>query len=319
MNKKILAVGLVVLLCGVVIWFLTQGNINDAKDIKMVTVTVGNIENNVSSTGNIQPQNRLEIKPPIGGRIEKILVVEGQKVKVGDVLAIMSSTDRAALLDAARLKGSDSLSEWEDVYKPTPLLAPIDGEIIVKAVNPGQAVTSADNVVVISDRLIVQAQVDETDVGKVKLGQEAVITLDAYPDISVKGKVDHIYYESKVVNNVTIYAVDIVPQEVLPVFRSGMSANVNIIQERKEGVLLLAKEAIKHKDGKSFVLLKENGGKPQRVEIKTGLSDDINAEIISGLSADDKIAIPSSKKAGSVNKSSRSSSSPFMPGGPRGR
>src|SRR5262249_40126931 len=149
----------------------------------------------------IQPQNRLEIKPPIGGRIEKILVEEGHIVKTGDILAIMSSTDRAALLDAARMQGAEALKSWDDVYKATPLLAPIDGEVIVKSVNPGQTVTPTDDVVVLSDRLIVQAQVDETDIGKVKLGQAAAISLDAYPKIHVRGTVDHIYYESKVVSN----------------------------------------------------------------------------------------------------------------------
>src|SRR5262249_53194260 len=145
-----------------------------------------------------------------------------------------------ALLDAARLQGgADSLKEWEDVYKPTALIAPIDGEVIVKAVNPGQTVTPTDDVIVLSDRLIVQAQVDETDIGKVKIGQTVDITLDAYPDIQLTATVNHIYYESKIVNNVTMYAVDLLPDHIPDVFRSGMSANVQIIQAQKDHVLLV--------------------------------------------------------------------------------
>ena len=323
MNKKtVIILSLVVMAGGCLVWFLSRGHKDNVKDAKIVTVNTGSIENAISSTGNIHPQNRLQIKPSIGGRIEKLLVVEGQRVKAGDVLAIMSSTDRATLLDAARLQGADSLKEWEDVYKPTPLLSPIDAQVIVKSVNPGQIVTVADDVVVLSDRLIIQAQVDETDVGKVKLGQAAVVTLDAYPDIEVKGKVDHIYYESKIVNNVTIYDVDIVPEQVPDVFRSGMSANVRIVQEHKDNVLLIAKEAVKSKEGKHFVLLKIEGeAKPQRQEIKVGLSDDANMEVVSGLSADDKIVIPTFKKdSGSKagNRAGARPSSPFMPTGGRG-
>jgi macrolide-specific efflux system membrane fusion protein len=51
------------------------------------------------------PQNRLEIKPPIAGRAEEVLVNEGELVKAGQIIAWMSSTDRAALLDAARAQG----------------------------------------------------------------------------------------------------------------------------------------------------------------------------------------------------------------------
>lgn len=276
---------------------------------KEFIVTEGKIQQSVSATGNVQPQNRLEIKPPVGGRIEKILVQEGQIVKTGDILAMMSSTERAALLDAARLQNGD-LSRWEDVYKPTAVIAPIDGEVIVKAVNPGQTVTPTDSVIVLSDRLIVQAQVDETDIGRIKLGQEASITLDAYPDIFVKGKVNHIYYESKLVSNVIIYAVDILPETVPEVFRSGMSANVQIIEQVKENILILPKEAVKKRDGKNSVLVKRGGSsKGDSQDIEVGVSDDSSIEIMSGLKAGD-VVINYTRKA---LKKSGSSSSPFMP------
>jgi len=316
MNKKLIIGTLVLILAAGAWWFFARGQQASGETVTEVAPVYGTIQNTVNATGNIQPQNRVEIKPPIGGRIDKILVEEGQDVKTGQILAIMSSTDRAALLDAARLQGADALKEWEDVYKPTPLIAPIDGQVIVRTVNPGQTVTTSDVVVALSDRLIVQAQVDETDVGKVKLGQKAAITLDAYPEIAAQGKVDHIYYESKIVNNVTIYAVDIVPEKVPEVFRSGMSANVQIIQEQKDHVLLLPKEAVKKHHDKSFVMVRQEGDpKPARQDVVTGLSDDVNIEIVSGLNAGDKVVIVSKKytapKAGA-------GTSPFMPSRPAG-
>ncbi len=230
----------------------------------------------------------------------------------------MSSTERAALLDAARAHGEETLQYWQEVYRPTPLIAPIDGEVIVRAVEPGQTVTSSDAVIVLSDRLIVKAQVDETDIGKIKLGQPATIGLDAYLQVKVKAKVDHISYESTIINNVTIYEVDIVPQRVPEVFRSGMSANVNIIEKSKDNILVIPLEAVKQDKGGSFVLLSQGKGKkPLKRRVVLGISDEKNAEVISGVESKDKILIVTQEYLPS--KSRRSSGNPFMPFGRRKR
>ncbi|MBU1122153.1 MAG: efflux RND transporter periplasmic adaptor subunit [Candidatus Omnitrophota bacterium] len=283
--------------------------------LKEIIPVYGNIYNFISTTGTVQPQNRLEIKPQINGRIEEILVKEGQKVKAGQILAWMSSTERAALLDSALSQGQEEVLSWQDVYKPTPLIAPIDGDVIVRAVEPGQTVTSSDAVIVLSDRLIVKAQVDETDIGKVKVGQAAVISLDAYPHIKVKGTIDHVSYESTIVNNVTIYEVDVVPSKIPDVFRSGMSANVDIVEEGKENVLVLPIEAVNEDEGGKFVVVKRNGEQRtvnQKVEI--GISDNRNAEVISGVESGDKVIIKV-KNYSLSNGGGRQTSSPFMPFG----
>ena len=193
-NRKVIIAVIVLAVIG--IFFMLKGGKKMVQEtVSEISPVVGTVENVVTSTAIVKPQNRLEVKPPINGRIEKILIKEGDDVKTGDVLAWMSSTERAALLDAARGYGADAVKYWEEVYKPTPLIAPIDGEVIVSTDQPGQTVTSSEAIVVLSDRLIVQAQVDETDVGRIKLGQGSSISLDAYPEIKVNGVVDHIYYE----------------------------------------------------------------------------------------------------------------------------
>jgi macrolide-specific efflux system membrane fusion protein len=84
----------------------------------------GDIRKFISTTGTVEPRNRLEIKPTIAGRVESVLVVEGQAVRRGQLLAWMSSTERAALIDAARMQGEAELGYWENAYKPTPIIAP---------------------------------------------------------------------------------------------------------------------------------------------------------------------------------------------------
>lgn len=280
--------------------------------IRLISPTYGTIQTSITTTATVTPENRLAIKPPVNGRVDKILVKEGDYVKVGQTLALMSSTERATVLDAARAQSKEQLAYWEEVYKPTPLLAPINGQVIVQTVQPGQTVTTSDAVTVLSDRLIVQAQVDETDIGKVKLGQKAVISLDAYPDTKVEGTVDHIYYESTIVNNVTIYEVNILPKRVPVIFRSGMSANVNIIEQRKENILTIPLEAVKQDEDGSFVLVSQgNGEKSAKRRVLLGIADDKNVEVASGLEATDKIVIAT--QAYQPSKDQGSGTNPFFP------
>lgn len=271
----------------------------------------GSIRVFISSTGTVLPKNRLEVKPPVNGRVESILVQEGEKVKQGQVLAWMSSTERAALLDAAEGQGEEKLKYWQEAYKPIALLSPIEGEVIVATTQPGQTVTTSDAVVVLSDHLIVRAQVDETDIGKITNNMKAGITLDAYPDTKIKAMVDHIYYESQTVNNVTIYPVDLIPQEVPQFFRSGMNASVNFMVQEKKDILTIPVDAV-YKNGESYVLVKQPNVKdPVKTTVKLGITDDKNIEVISGISESDRILVKSKKY--SAPKSGAAGKNPFMP------
>ncbi|MCX6358131.1 MAG: efflux RND transporter periplasmic adaptor subunit [Candidatus Aureabacteria bacterium] len=310
-KRSIVALAIIIIIATVAVArFVRRENADEL--VTEVQPARGAIRAVISTTGDVAPQNRLELKPPIGGRVDEILVREGDKVKVGQTLAWLSSTDRAALLDAARSQGPEAVKYWSDVYKPTPLISPIDGDVIVRAVEPGQTVTATTPVLVLSDRLIVNAQVDETDVGRVKVGQQAVVSLDAYPDVKVPARVDHISYESKVVNNVTIYEVDILPKEVPDVFRSGMSALVEIVETSKDNVLCVPLEAVRRtKSGGVVLLSRGNGKRPVDHKVVLGVSDDKNVEIVSGLTADDRVVISSVKKK--VSKGASAGRNPLMP------
>ncbi len=282
-----------------------------AETVKIVSPYREDIKIIISSTGTVLPKNRLEIKPPVNGRIEQVLVEEGQKIKAGDILIWMSSTDRAALLDAARGRGEAAVKEWQDVYKPIPLMSPIDGEVIVGTIQPGQTVTAEDDVLVLSDRLIVRAQVDETDIGKIQKGQNAEVTLDAYSDTKIEGVVNHIYYESKTVNNVTIYDVDLLLERVPPFFRSGMNANIDFVTQSKKNVLVLPLAVVhKSKEG-SWVMIRPGGGheKSMRRDVTTGISDEKNIEILSGVTENDAVLWITKKYSLPQN----GGTNPFMP------
>jgi len=297
--------------------FSSCGPAKDSLEIvRAVKVARGDLSVAVTATGTVKPYNRVEIKAPIAGRIEEVLVQEGEVVKTGQVLARMSSVERAALLDAARAQGDAAVKRWEEAYKVAQLLAPLDGMIIVRSVEPGQTVTTADPVVVLSDRLIVEALVDETDLSMIKLGQRTEIRLDAYPQEVFAGKVDHITFESKLENNVNVYAIDILPEKVPESFRSGMTANVTFIVKEKRGVLLLPTEAIvawpksvpKPKEAEFAVYEKAFGGKLVPLGVKIGDSDGRMTEIAEGPAEGLEVVIARKKEK-------QQSANPFSPGG----
>jgi len=292
------------------------GRSEPAPTVRTERVVHGDVEATVMATGIVQPQNRLEIKPPIAGRAEEILVREGQVVRKGQILAWMSSGERAALLDAASARGPEELAHWQALFKPAPLIAPLDGLIIARNVEPGQTITAQDAVLVMSDRLIVKAQVDETDIAQVTVGQRARVVIDAYPRQVITGRVDHISYEAKTVNNVTIYEVDILPARPPDFMRSGMTANVTFVVAAKHQILLLPAEAIQTDLGVATVRLAggAGGGAPRTVEIVTGLNDGKRVEILSGLQAGDAVLVPIMRMPA---PSHNGLSSPLTPGGRR--
>ena len=238
------------------------------------------------------------------------MVDEGYVVKKGQLLAWMSSTERAALLDAARARGEAELKRWESFYKPTPIIAPIDGTVISRSVEPGQTFTNQDAILVMSDRLTVKAQVDETDIAQIALDQRARITLDAYPDQVIPAKVVQIAYDATTVNNVTTYIVDVLPDLAPAQMRSGMTANVSFLVTTKENVLLVPMEAVQVNEEQQFVLTKiASKAVPHKALVQLGLNDGRNAEVVSGLTAGATVLLLQ-KKGPAVRKSN-----PFTPFG----
>jgi macrolide-specific efflux system membrane fusion protein len=261
-----------------------------------VAVAREDLQETVDATGSVAPNNRVEIKPPVSGRVETLLVDEGDRVKSGQIVAWLSSSDRAAILDAARAQGPEELKKWQDAYKPTPVLASLPGEVILRNVVVGQAVAASETMFAVADTLVVNAQVDESDIGKVRLGQKARVRLDSYPDKPVEGKVFDILYEGKNVSNVITYGVKVRPDKLPPFFRSQMTANVSFIIREKPGALTLPAAAVRDKEGKKVVLVPgAPGEQPVEREVKTGIEMDEKVEVLEGLQEGDTVLLAKSR------------------------
>jgi membrane fusion protein, macrolide-specific efflux system len=260
-----------------------------------VKVTQGTLLQVVQASGNVEPLNKVSILPPITGRIDKILVDEGAYVKKGQILAWMSASDRAALLDAARSQGADSVKYWEDAYKATPIVAPSSGLIIARNIVEGQTVSSDTDLYDLSDRLIVLAYVDETDLGKIHMRQPADVTVEAYPDSAFKCAVSLIGHQSIKVNNVISYQVNLEPQKVPGELRAGMTANISFIVQQKDDVLLLPNFAVKGQTNSTVDLkvVVDPKKPPEDRTVQLGGSDGVRVEVVSGLDEGDTVLVSS--------------------------
>jgi macrolide-specific efflux system membrane fusion protein len=295
---------LVVIAGGFYYWKKKNDGKSEQVSYEAVMVERGNIEVKVLSTGTIEPYTRVEVSSSVSGRIEKVEANEGETVKEGDILAWISSEDRISLLDAARSalesaqKSNDpkaiqeaqtSYQIADKAYKSVPLTNSISGEVIDRSCEPGQNVSTQSVLFVIADRLVASVQVDEADIGKIKLGQKTKITLDAFPDEQWEGKVTKISREGELVSDVVEYEVMVEPQKVPRYWASGMTANVEFIIAHKDSVLVIPKKAVKELDDMSLVMVSADRPAPRKIE--TGITDGKSIEVTGGLSEGENILI----------------------------
>ncbi|MDR0820142.1 MAG: efflux RND transporter periplasmic adaptor subunit [Endomicrobium sp.] len=258
------------------------------------TLTSRDLYFELREDGFVTPRNRLEIKPSFNGRIEKILVNEGDKIKKGQIIILMSSSERASMIDMARTISEQEYERWQDIYKPIPIIAYMDGFIISRQKEPGQIASPNEAILVMADDLIVKAYIDETNLRYIKKGIRSKMYLDAYPDENFEGIVEHISYESKNFNNVNVYEIRIKLLKKPKSFKSGMLVTIKIIVESKKNAPSIGNTFISEiGDNKTVTVKTGNINKPifEKREIKTGISDGIFTEILSGLDQDETVVI----------------------------
>ena len=174
------------------------------------------------------------------------------------------------------------------------LRAPISGIVASVSTQEGETVAvglSAPTFVTIIDldRLQVETYVDEVDIGKIKVGQKASFSVEAFPSVDIDGEVVGIYPKALLRENVVFYDVVIKSKKPSSVaLRPEMTANVSIFLESREDVLLVPAKSVKKSGGASFVYVIENG-KPMRREVRVGWKQGLFIEIIEGLKEGDEI------------------------------
>ena len=212
--------------------------------------------------------------------------------------------------------------------------APMNGVIIKKGVEIGDTITSGVSsfnagtaIFTVADlkSLIIRVNLNEVDIAKVQVGQPVRISLDSYPQRTFTGKVRFVAPAADLVEKIKVFKVEIALDELSDCYRTGMSANVEILGDKREKAISVPLEALQRRDGQAVVFRLKKGLTPKElasakeglsgrskfvwlsdhwkdyfegVPVKAGIATLERVEILSGLSKDDQVSLedPTRKK-----------------------
>ena len=184
--------------------------------------------------------------------------------------------------------------EYQDLtLKLSRISSPIAGILVQSPINTASVQVGATDTWIVIDptSLYFSADLDETDISRVKLGQKVRVSLDAYPDQDAETTIESISYSPKETSAGTTYEVKVtLPAEFMHDLRLGLNGTAAIILTQKEQVLTLPASAITSRSGESYVFTK-SGNKYTEKKIETGIENDGVVEILSGLSEGDHVYI----------------------------
>jgi len=254
----------------------------------------------------------------------------------------MAQTD-LQLSEARYQQAVASLDQAKYNLSKTTMTSPMDGIVTALNAEVGEIVMigTMNNpgtvIMAVSDMSEIEAEVevDETDIAGVKIGQEAEIKIDAYPDTTFKGKVTEIGHTARISglgsqDQVTNFLVKVMLLDEVPTIRPGMSASVDITTNFRSDVLNVPIQAVVMREEKVDTLTteeeKEEGalasvdslskkvnkkgkekrkeiegvfvvqeGRAEFLEVKTGIADQQNIELVSGVNEDDMVVTGSYK------------------------
>lgn len=236
------------------------------------------------------------------------------------------SREKYALVEKSGIPIAESAAN----FRGSNVVAPMDGLVLTKNVEIGESITSGVSsfnagtvLFTVADvsRMIVKAGVNEVDIGKIRVAMPVRVTLDAYPKVLFNGKIDRIAPAVRIDEKVRVFDVEIRLDTQGRELRSGMTANIEVIGEKKARVLSVPVESVFKRDDQEIVYVKKavdpkaleaqakkKEEKPKEGEqakadkdawktffdrrvVVTGLADTARVEILSGLKAGEEVAL----------------------------
>lgn len=247
--------------------------VTNTNSISTAQIAVNNAASSLSSA-----EDSLALKKA-GNTPEEI---NAQEAQVRQTLA--NITSQKAIIKQAETK-----------LAQTVIRSPINGVVTMQDAKIGQIVSANIPIVsIISEkRFQIEANVAEADIAKIKIGEIAEITLDAYgSDVVFQAAVIAINPAETVIEGVSTYKTTLQFKEEDGRLKSGMTANTNIQTASRENVIAVPQRLVVTQGENKFVKILNNDGTVSNVNVKTGLRDsEGNVEIISGLSAGEKVII----------------------------
>jgi len=226
---------------------------------------------------------------------EKLTQLQAALALVGDRKEADLKLARAEVTHA-----TTTLRDAEDRLRDTDVCAPIRGILLKKLVEEGQIVSSGISatsggtaIAIVADvsALVVVANIDETDIGRVVKGKTATVTVESQPDKKFKGNVDLIPPKGDLDSSIIVFKVRIaIDGKHFGDLRIGMTATVSILVDEVKDKVLVPSEAVKSEKGKRYVMVPD-GDQQKRVDVKIGLDDGQKAQVVEGIKAGDDVLI----------------------------
>lgn len=311
MTKKRGAIIVIILLAaGAAVWWFQMRAEPEEEILPHQTGTVerGDLSTRVSVSGYLEPLQEKRHQPEQGGEIEEIKVEPGDEVEEGELLYRLD--DRDQYLDyiqaenayqQALIDGSEREIEEQEVrlelaekrLEDRKIHSRLDGTVADFDMEEGDRITAESPGIVVRDLsgYKVDIDLDEIDAPLVETGMESVVEIDALPDNQYSGEVSSVDLGTSRDNGVVVVPAEISIEENDERFRTGYSADVEIIIDAREDVLLVPSTAIYEHEGEEFAVRVDEEDEAEPVSVSTGMSDDIDVEIISGLEEGERILI----------------------------
>ena len=152
--------------------------------------------------------------------------------------------------------------------------APMSGVVIKRGVELGETVTSGVSsfnagtvLFTVADlkSLIIRVNLNEVDIAKVSVGQPVRITLDAYPQKVFTGRVSFVAPSAELIEKIKVFKIEVTLDDLAEAFRTGMSANVEILGEKRGNAVSIPLEALQRKDGNTVAYRLKKDLKPQKI------------------------------------------------------
>lgn len=222
-------------------------------------------------------------------------------------------------------KSGIPINQSPENFQGSNVIAPMDGTVLTKNVEIGESITSGVSsfnagTVLFSvadvSKMIVKAGVNEVDIGKIRVGMPVKVTLDAYPKISFQGRIDRIAPAVRIDDKVRVFDVEVHLDAQGRELRSGMTANIEVVGERKDKVLTVPIESVFQRDDGEIVYVKKKidpkvaaeeakkkSGKDDKADkdawkkyfdkrtVVTGLADNAHVEVLKGIRAGEEVAL----------------------------
>jgi HlyD family secretion protein len=185
-----------------------------------------------------------------------------------------------------------SLEQAKSNLRKSQIVAPFDGVVADVNVQVGQMSSANAQPIILVDRSRLESQVNisETDLPRIKVGEKVQVTFDALSGQTFGGQVVKVPLVGAVTQGVVNYPVVIALDQADRQIRPGMTANVTIVVEQRDNILLVPNRAVKIVNRQRVVTVVRDGA-PTQVNVTLGMTGDSQSEVVSGLNEGDVVVV----------------------------